>query len=302
MLNVTEVEHVGAAAERDKGCCPTCLEAMEMRILTIGFGEIGREVTEALSKARIHSPGLYLVSEVTDSIHLKQRLDDYLIHNIVTEYSAVLISGEWSSNSKMDLWISKLCIELHARNKFSIAFIADDYLVKSQKKARCSAAGVDAFIVSPGGATVGRTTILNTVRNTLDTYLTIYNLLHGGQLVCVDYSDVRTILSAAGETFCFKGFDNGKDGAREAARNAVYRMREDGVSLADATGVIVAVMGPSDMSLTSVNDACSVVEDYAHEGAQIIFGTLTDQMDDQFCVQIIATGFSSGRGPNELQI
>ena len=172
MLNVTEVEHVGAAAERDKGCCPTCLEAMEMRILTIGFGEIGREVTEALSKARIHSPGLYLVSEVTDSIHLKQRLDDYLIHNIVTEYSAVLISGEWSSNSKMDLWISKLCIELHARNKFSIAFIADDYLVKSQKKARCSAAGVDTFIVSPGGATVGRTTILNTVRNTLDTYLT----------------------------------------------------------------------------------------------------------------------------------
>lgn len=281
MLSVIEKKHVGTTIGAHKECCKTCVAAMNARILTIGFGEIGNQVIESLSHSKIHNPGLYAISDVSNSIEFKRHLDDSLINEIAKEYSAVLISGEWTQYSDSHLWIKKLCHEIRSRQLFSAAFITDDPLVKSQQKNRCIEAGIDAFFVAPQASPL----------NTLETYTTIYKLLLDAQMVCVDYEDIRTVLSAAGETFTCKGFGIGQYGARDAANDALSRMRADGIDLNGATGIVIAIGGPDDMSFASVNDACVAVQAMAHENANIIFGAIKGECENNYWVRIIAAGY-----------
>ena len=48
------------------------------------------------------------------------------------------------------------------------------------------------------------------------------------------------------------------------------------------------------MTLVEVNQACSLIQEAAHEDANIIFGSVIDDaMDDRLKITVIATGFTS---------
>jgi cell division protein FtsZ len=72
-------------------------------------------------------------------------------------------------------------------------------------------------------------------------------------------------------------------------------------SMEGAQGVLMSIAGGSDLGLFEINEAASLVQDAAHQDANIIFGTvIDDSMGDEVRVTVIAAGFDAsgpGRSP-----
>jgi cell division protein FtsZ len=67
----------------------------------------------------------------------------------------------------------------------------------------------------------------------------------------------------------------------------------ENVSINGATGIIINISGPSDMTLFEVNEASKMIQQEAHEEANIIFGAVIDEkLKDKLRVTVIATGFN----------
>ena len=63
-----------------------------------------------------------------------------------------------------------------------------------------------------------------------------------------------------------------------------------------ARGVIINVTGGPDMSLLEVNEALTIIQESAHEDANIIFGAVVDPtLTDKVKITVIATGFDHVR-------
>jgi cell division protein FtsZ len=88
------------------------------------------------------------------------------------------------------------------------------------------------------------------------------------------------------------GIAEGESRAMLAAQKAVSSpLLEDG-SVNGARGVIINVTGGPDMSLMEVNEASCVIQEAAHEDANIIFGAVVDpQLTGTVKITVIATGF-----------
>ncbi len=72
-------------------------------------------------------------------------------------------------------------------------------------------------------------------------------------------------------------------------------------SVNGARGVIVNITGGPDMWLMEVNDAMSVIQEAAHEDANIIFGAVVDpQLVGKVKITVIATGFEHARSARVL--
>ena len=64
------------------------------------------------------------------------------------------------------------------------------------------------------------------------------------------------------------------------------------MSIRGAKGVLINITGNADLSLHEVNDASTLIQEEAHEDANIIFGAVIDEsMGDEMRVTVIATGF-----------
>jgi cell division protein FtsZ len=65
--------------------------------------------------------------------------------------------------------------------------------------------------------------------------------------------------------------------------------------------VLMSIAGGSDLGLFEINEAASLVQDAAHQDANIIFGTvIDDSLGDEVRVTVIAAGFAAnapGRKP-----
>jgi cell division protein FtsZ len=89
-------------------------------------------------------------------------------------------------------------------------------------------------------------------------------------------------------TGCAKG-----DGrARLAAQEAITSPLLDDISVDGATGVLINIVGGPDMKMREIQEAATLVQEQAHEDANIIFGATVDEtMGDVLKVTVIATGF-----------
>jgi cell division protein FtsZ len=119
-------------------------------------------------------------------------------------------------------------------------------------------------------------------------------------LINLDFADVKTIMSGMGVAMMGTGVAEGDGRAMIAAQKAVSSpLLEDG-SVHGARGVIINVTGGPDMSLMEVNEASCVIQEAAHEDANIIFGAVVDpQLEGKLKITVIATGFDrkgAGRG------
>jgi cell division protein FtsZ len=111
-------------------------------------------------------------------------------------------------------------------------------------------------------------------------------------LINLDFADVKTIMSGMGVAMMGTGVADGENRAMQAAQKAVSSpLLEDG-SVNGARGVIINVTGGPDLSLMEVNEASCVIQEAAHEDANIIFGAVVDPaLAGKVKITVIATGF-----------
>jgi len=77
-----------------------------------------------------------------------------------------------------------------------------------------------------------------------------------------------------------------------AASAAISSPLLEDASVKGARGVIINVTGGPDLSLIEVSEASAVIQEAAHEEANIIFGAVVDpSMEGKVKITVIATGF-----------
>ena len=114
--------------------------------------------------------------------------------------------------------------------------------------------------------------------------------VHG--LINLDFADVRSIMAEMGMAMMGAATASGENRAVEAAQRAISSPLLEDVSIKGARGLLINVTGGSDMALYEVNEAASLIQEEAHEDANIIFGAVIDEaMSDEIRVTVIATGF-----------
>ena len=111
-------------------------------------------------------------------------------------------------------------------------------------------------------------------------------------LINLDFADVKAIMSGMGLAMMGTGIMSGENRTIEAAKAAISSPLLEGASVRGARGVIINVSGGHDMSLMEVNEASLLIQEAAHEDANIIFGAVIDPtLDGRVKVTVIATGF-----------
>ncbi len=128
----------------------------------------------------------------------------------------------------------------------------------------------------------------------------ITDLITTPGLINVDFADVKGIMSGAGTALMGIGSARGEGRALKAAEIAINSPLLE-QSMEGAQGVLMSIAGGSDLGLFEINEAASLVQDAAHQDANIIFGTvIDDSLGDEVRVTVIAAGFDAtgpGRKP-----
>jgi cell division protein FtsZ len=119
----------------------------------------------------------------------------------------------------------------------------------------------------------------------------ICDLITRPGVINLDFADVRTVMADSGTALMGIGMATGPTRGREAARRALDSPLI-GQRIHGATGVLLSIMGPPELTLQEVTEAAEAVREAAVGGANIIFGTSVDEsLGDQLWVTVIATGF-----------
>jgi cell division protein FtsZ len=200
--------------------------------------------------------------------------------------------------------IASLASELGA---LTIAVVTKPFKFEGRKRALQAEAGlealrqsVDTVITIPNErllSIIDRRTSLTEAFTMADDVLRqaiqgISDLILVPGLINLDFADVKTIMSGMGVAMMGTGTAEGDGRAVSAAQKAVSSpLLEDG-SVNGARGVIINVTGGPDMSLMEVNEASSIIQEAAHEDANIIFGAVVDpKLEGKVKITVIATGF-----------
>jgi cell division protein FtsZ len=121
-------------------------------------------------------------------------------------------------------------------------------------------------------------------------------------LINLDFADVRTIMSNAGNALLGIGMGTGERRALDAAEAAVSSPLLE-TSMEGARSILLSITGGSDVSLWEVNEAAKAVAEAAHPDANIIFGAMVDEKldDDTVWITVVATGYSEARAPRSRE-
>jgi cell division protein FtsZ len=184
---------------------------------------------------------------------------------------------------------------------------------RRQKQAEAGLAelknAVDTLITIPNQRLLAvadeRTTLLDTFKRADEVLLNavkgISDLITIPGLINVDFADVRTIMTNMGMALMGTGEAEGEGRALSAAKQAVESPLLEDVAIDGATGILINITGSDKMSLVEVNQACSLIQEAAHEDANIIFGSVIDEsMGDMLKITVIATGFA-GRDSRRIE-
>jgi cell division protein FtsZ len=117
-------------------------------------------------------------------------------------------------------------------------------------------------------------------------------------LINLDFADVRTIMSEAGQALLGIGMGVGENRSMEAASRAVESPLLE-TSVEGARSILLSITGGPDLSLWEVNEAAKAVAEAAHPDANIIFGAMVDEkLTDEVWITVVATGYG---GRNEIR-
>jgi cell division protein FtsZ len=158
---------------------------------------------------------------------------------------------------------------------------------------------VDTLIVVPNNRLL---TVLDKHTSMVDAFRVADDVLRQGVqgisdlvtlpgLINLDFADVRTIMSDAGNALLGIGMGAGEERAVHAAEAAVSSPLLE-TSMEGARKILLSITAGRDLSLWEVNEAAKAVAEAAHPEANIIFGAMVDEkLDDQVWVTVVATGY-----------
>jgi cell division protein FtsZ len=107
-----------------------------------------------------------------------------------------------------------------------------------------------------------------------------------------DFADVKTTMAGMGYSVMGTAVRSGPDRAKEAAMAAMASPLLEAGAIDGARGILINVTGSSSLKLNEVVAASTLIQDAAHEDANIIFGAVQDErMGDDVKITVIATGF-----------
>ncbi len=132
--------------------------------------------------------------------------------------------------------------------------------------------------------------LLNAVRGISD-LITVHGLIN------LDFADVRTVMNESGVALMGTGVASGDTCSVDAATAAISSPLLEDLSIDGARGVLINVTGGNDMTLFEVNEASVLIQEAAHEDANIIFGAVIDEdmPEGEMRVTVIATGLDEER-------
>jgi cell division protein FtsZ len=171
------------------------------------------------------------------------------------------------------------------------------------------AAEVDTLIVVPNDRLL---TVLDKHTSMIDAFRVADDVLRQGVqgvsdlvtlpgLINLDFADVRTIMSEAGNALLGIGMGTGEQRAIEAAHAAIESPLLE-TSMEGAHKILLSITGGPDLSLWEVNEAAKAVSAAAHPEANIIFGAMVDEkLDSEVWVTVVATGYADGRPRRTFQ-
>src|SRR6187399_3373943 len=200
--------------------------------------------------------------------------------------------------------IASLASELGA---LTIAVVTKPFRFEGKKRAMQAEAGlealrecVDTVITIPNErllSIIDRRTSMTDAFTLADDVLRqaiqgISDLILVPGLINLDFADVKTIMSGMGVARMGTGIADGENRAVDAARRAVSSPLLEDTTVQGARGVIINVTGGPDLGLMEVNEASCVIQESAHEDANIIFGAVVDpNLGGKIKITVIATGF-----------
>ncbi len=114
--------------------------------------------------------------------------------------------------------------------------------------------------------------------------------------VNVDFADVRTVMAEMGLALMGTGVARGERRALEAVQMAIANPLLEDVSISGARGILMNITASSStLSMEEVDQASSLIQQEAHEDANIIWGTVfDDDIGEEIRVTVIATGIGTG--------
>ena len=197
-----------------------------------------------------------------------------------------------------------------AQGALTIGVVTRPFAFEGRRRAAQADTGVDALksevdtlIVIPNDrllqvAETG-TSVLEAFRLADDVLLQgvqgITDLIMTPGLINLDFADVRSVMSEAGNALMGIGRARGDERAVEAARLAMSSPLLE-ASIDGARGVLLLIAGGSDLGLLEANAAADLVGSSAHPEANIIFGAVIDDtLGDEVKVTVIAAGFEGDR-------
>ncbi len=111
-------------------------------------------------------------------------------------------------------------------------------------------------------------------------------------LINLDFADVKTIMTNAGQSWMAVGRGSGANRAVDAAKQALQSPLLD-VNIDGASGVLLNITGSSNLAISEVHEAAQVVKESVDPEANIIFGVAHDEaMNDDVRITLVATGFT----------
>jgi cell division protein FtsZ len=161
-------------------------------------------------------------------------------------------------------------------------------------------ASVDTLIVIPNQRLLSiaakTTTMLEAFHKADDVLLQavrgISDLIITPGLINLDFADVRTVMAEMGLALMGASSASGENRAIEAAQRAISSPLLEDISIQGARGVLINITGGPDLCLHEVNEAASMIQEEAHDDANIIFGAVIDEtLTDEIRITVIATGF-----------
>jgi cell division protein FtsZ len=200
--------------------------------------------------------------------------------------------------------IASLATELGA---LTIAVVTKPFKFEGKKRLKSAEVGlhalreaVDTVITIPNERLLS---VIDRSTSMLDAFVTaddvlrqaiqgISDLILVPGMINLDFADVKTIMSGMGVAMMGTAMAEGSTRAMDAAHRAISSPLLEDASVNGARGVIINVTGGPDMSLMEVNEALTVIQEAAHEDANIIFGAVVDpSLSGRVKITVIATGF-----------
>jgi cell division protein FtsZ len=193
----------------------------------------------------------------------------------------------------------------------TVGVVTKPFIFEGRKRMRQAEEGieelkqsVDTLIVIPNQRLLSiaakTTTMLEAFHKADDVLLQavrgISDLIITPGLINLDFADVRTVMAEMGLALMGAAAATGENRAIEAAQRAISSPLLEDISIQGARGVLINITGGPDLCLHEVNEAASMIQEEAHEDANIIFGAVIDEsLTDEIRITVIATGFGEVR-------